>query len=335
MQPQPIQSVAVSAPSRLHFGMFSFGRPDVRQFGGVGTMIQSPGVRLTICSADRFQVTGAHARRAREFVDIVLSNLAREHGWLGKVSVAEACELRAEIKVEHAPREHVGLGLGTQLGLAIAAGLCAALNLPKRAAAELARLSDRGVRSAIGTHGFERGGLLIEAGKRAEDEISPLVARLELPQAWRFVLFCPKSATGLSGESERAAFDALPPVPLEITRQLACEVLFELLPAAMAVDFAAFGRSLHSFNRTAGLCFAARQGGPFAAGITKEVVDCLRREGFEGTGQTSWGPTVFALCRDSIEAAECSQTVEQKVQTFDGDIIISPLCNRGAQVELL
>src|SRR5580765_7782762 len=64
---------------------------------------------------------------------------------------------------------------------------------------ELARRAGRGRRSAIGLHGFHEGGLLVEAGKRAPEEISPLVARVDFPDEWRFVLVRPRRATGVSG----------------------------------------------------------------------------------------------------------------------------------------
>ena len=59
----------------------------------------------------------------------------------------------------------------------------------------------RGERSAIGTHGFARGGLLVEGGKRAAGSVSRLIARLELPDAWRFVLLIDRERRGLSGRT--------------------------------------------------------------------------------------------------------------------------------------
>ncbi len=46
-------TIRVTTPSRLHFGMFSFGRAETRQFGGVGAMISAPGIRLTVRPAQR------------------------------------------------------------------------------------------------------------------------------------------------------------------------------------------------------------------------------------------------------------------------------------------
>lgn len=291
------RSVVVTAASRLHFGMFSFGQSRVRQFGGVGAMIESPGLRVSFRPAEHFATKGLHAERTRRIAERVIDSL-RKNGGLSR----DEPELTGVLEIEQAPREHIGLGLGTQLSLSIAAALCAACELPRPPAAELARLSGRGMRSAIGTHGFDRGGLLVEAGKRADDEISPLVARLDLPAQWRFLLIMPKRETGLAGSDEQHAFLRLPAVPHSTTDRLLREAMLHLLPAAGTGDFDEFCASLYRFGHLAGTCFARQQGGPYAGERTAAIVARLRQRGFEGVGQTSWGPTVFAACKDEDEA---------------------------------
>ncbi len=146
-------SVEVVAPSRLHFGMFSFGQRELPQYGGVGVMINRPGLRLRIAPAERFAATGPLAQRAAAVVEL----LAKK--W--HLHELPACRL----DMVEAPPEHVGLGTGTQLALAVAAGLNAFRGQPPKSAAELAALTGRGARSAIGTYGFLHGGLLVERGK--------------------------------------------------------------------------------------------------------------------------------------------------------------------------
>ena len=46
------------APSRLHFGLYGFGSPERRQFGGVGAMIDSPQTHLQAWSTAAFQASG-------------------------------------------------------------------------------------------------------------------------------------------------------------------------------------------------------------------------------------------------------------------------------------
>ena len=59
--------IEIQAPSRLHFGMLSFGQPAVRRFGGVGVMVDQPGTTVRAMRADRFAAAGTDCERAAEF----------------------------------------------------------------------------------------------------------------------------------------------------------------------------------------------------------------------------------------------------------------------------
>jgi beta-RFAP synthase len=323
-----VRSAVVTAPSRLHFGMFSFGQPAVRQFGGLGAMVDSPQVRVSIRPAEKFAVVGLHRERALRFAEAVLANLRNEE------LVDPVVQMDAHLEIHEAPREHVGLGLGTQLGLSIAAAVCAALGLTRPSATELARLAGRGARSAIGTHGFDQGGLLVEAGKLNADVISPLIARIDLPAQWRFLLFIPRIASGLAGGDEQQAFERLPPVPPETTDRLLRETMLHMLPAAATGDFNEFGESLYRFGHLAGSCFAAEQGGPFANERTAQFVDELRRIGIAGAGQSSWGPTVFALVESQAAAENFRHRVRTWTDAADYECLIARPSNNGAVVKI-
>lgn len=312
--------VEVTAPSRLHFGMFSFGQPGVRQFGGVGCTIDRPGIKLSISPSANFEISGPMAVRVREFVEKFRHTSGSSEA------------LRCRIDILTAPRPHVGLGSGTQLGLAVAAGLNAYLHGETAIDVEaLARSIGRGLRSAIGTHGFTHGGLLIEAGKMAGGDISPLLARTVLPEAWRFVLLCPRNLAGLSGDAERRAFEQqLPPVPIRTTEALCREALLQLVPAAIEGRFEDFSESLFQFGRLAGNCFAALQGGPYGGEQVTQLVERCRTLGVRGVGQTSWGPTVFALLPDENAAARFIRELDRDVE-----VTIAAPTYEGARVEIM
>ena len=148
--------------SRLHFGLFNYGTAP-GHFGGVGLMIEQPGLTLM----RRLRTTG---RRKDRWLRGCWSSLVRftHEGDLNSLQPQH-------FRVESAAPEHVGLGTGTQLGLATARLLAEAYGL-RETPVELAKRVGRGLRSALGLHGFERGGFLVEAGKRATHEPSPLVA---------------------------------------------------------------------------------------------------------------------------------------------------------------
>jgi beta-RFAP synthase len=223
---------------------------------------------------------------------------------------------------------HVGLGSGTQLALAVAAGLNAFLGRPAMAVEDLARATGRGRRSAIGLHGFAHGGLLVESGKLTPEEISPLAERAHLPKRWRFVLLRPRGEVGLSGEAERRAFELLPPVPHERTEKLQRLAREALVPSAGAGDFNRFSSALYEFNHEAGLCFAAQQEGAYATPRVRHLVEQVRGLGVTGVAQTSWGPTVAALLPD----APAAEAFVSKLRADDLEITIAAPNNCGAQV---
>lgn len=313
------RTIEVTTPSRLHFGMFSFGRADVRQFGGVGVMIDRPGVHLRISPAARFSTRGPLEQRVAAVVDRLQGHWTLE--------APPDCL----IEVLNAPPQHAGLGTGTQLELAITAGLNALRGGEPLSAEQLATLSGRGARSAIGTYGFLLGGLLVESGKLPGETLSPLEQQVTLPASWRFVLIALPGA-GLAGEAERRAFNSLPPVPPEVTVDLRSEVATQLIPAALDGQFERFAESLYRFNREAGMCFAASQGGPYASKSIAELIERLRSAGVLGVGQSSWGPTVFALAESDQAADVLVGQLRRELPPETNSLIASPA--RGATIHI-
>jgi beta-RFAP synthase len=327
-------AVYVRAPCRLHFGMFSFGHPGQRQFGGVGMMIDPPAVEVEIKPAARFQVSGALAERTQRFAE----------------SAAAAWQLaslpRCQIAVQ-APIDHVGLGVGTQLGLAVAAGLRRWLQLPELPIETLATAVGRSKRSAVGTYGFQQGGLIVDAGFAGA---APLITaprqtvtqamvgkasarlrrRLDVPSEWRFVLVRPENQRGFAGTMEFEAFARLPPVPEHVTRELWRITDEEMLPAAQRAECHAFGDAVYRFGRLAGECFAAVQGGPFASAEIDRLVDAIRDRGVPGVGQSSWGPTLFAICCSQVEADALSEWLRELLAPAKHEFTISNPSNDGA-----
>ena len=312
--------ILVTAPCRLHFGLFSFGNAARRQYGGVGAIIDQPRLSLRISQSAHFTATGPFVERVREFA----SRWSQWH----QLAHEPACT----IEVMSAPRMHVGLGVGTQLGLAIAAGLNAITEAPSVTPSELAGSVGRGQRSAIGTFGFLQGGLIVEEGKLPSETLAPLLRRTPLPDEWRFVLITPNEARGLSGQREHEAFRQLPPVPADVTEALMQEAQQTMVPAAREQHFESFCHSLHRYGRLAGSCFESIQGGPYNGQALEELVNNLTVAGYQGVGQSSWGPTVFVLTPDESAARELVRRVRDWPELTDAEIVISAANNCGASI---
>ena len=296
----PKMTITVQTGARLHFGLLAVQAASGRNFGGVGLMVQSPGGVLSVEASERDECLADAEIAARLTVwrDEYRSRCPREHR-------PPACRIRVTQTIP----SHAGLGSGTQTALALAAALSRFGGEQNVAALELARRVGRGARSALGIHGFERGGLLVEGGKRQADEISPLVARLEFPSDWRVLLVMPNDRRGLSGDAERAAFTKLTPMSASLTDKLCRIVLMELLPAVASKDFETSAAALHEFGQLNGSHFTPVQGGVFADLQMSELAQCLADQGCVGLGQSSWGPTLWILCRNDADAVRCREQI--------------------------
>ncbi|QEG35506.1 hypothetical protein [Bythopirellula goksoeyrii] len=315
--------VLVRTPCRLHFGLTSLGHSCERpQFGGVGVMIDVPGVHLEIVPAKRFGIEGPLSERVAYFSNSIFHRLQFSFP-------PELC-----IQVLSAPREHTGLGVGSQLGLAVAAGLAESLGFPWRDPSRLCQLTGRGRRSAVGTYGFLMGGLVVDGGHLQHEPLGRLTYHGALPDDWHFVLLTPPSLEGLSGKDEDLTIADLPQVSVEVTQQLESLVADEIIPAVEATDFELFSQSIYQFGCIAGDCFAAAQGGTFYSPATARLVAWLREIGFQGVGQSSWGPTIFAMTPSLKEAHRLKTAAKAHEIYSDYEIQLGPASNTGVQVEV-
>lgn len=310
--------VLVRAPARLHFGVLDLRGDLGRRFGGLGAAIPEPSLELLVEPAPELQADGPEAARVLGYARTFLAHHELPGG--------AAFTLRRTIP------PHVGLGSGTQLALAVARGLAELHQLPPQGAVQLAMAVGRGARSAIGTFVFDAGGFVLEGGRRDGGGLAPLVLRRPMPADWRCVVVVPRAEAGLSGEAEARAFRSLPAPPSAEVERVAHLVLMGMLPALAEGRLAEFGAALSEVQRVTGAWFAPAQGGAFARGPTGALVEALRGAGAPGVGQSSWGPTVYALAHDDAEAAELA-LVARRVGGSDAFVWRGAFINHGAHVE--
>lgn len=311
--------IRVDAPTRLHFGLLHVPASDTtaRRFGGCGLMLAAPRVVVRVAHAARWSAAGPDAGRSLEFARRSAAGL----GFAGALAV----------RVEACPPGHTGLGVGTALGTAIARGVAALCGQSDPRADELAALSARGDRSAIGARGAGVGGFLVDGGRGPTGRLGPVVARLDFPD-WPVVLARPHAPAAWHGPAERAAFDR-PRDPAEAERlaeRMALLIVLGLLPALAECDYPAFAAALYDYNRLAGEPFAADQGGTYASARVAESVRVARAAGGIAAGQSSWGPTAFAVCADADTAHEVALALA--ASDPDAAVEVTAADNRGAAV---
>jgi len=306
----------VEAPARLHLGMLAVAGDGERRFGGLGVSVRRPAVVLEAEPAGELSAEGADAERALAFARRCQDALGLAGG--------------AHLRVVEAIPQHVGLGSGTKLALAVAHAL-AALEGRDVEAPGLAQAAGRAARSAVGLWTFALGGLVVEGGHRpGVERPAPLLAHHPMPAEWRAVLVLPAAAPGLSGGAEEAAFGQLAPAP-DRSAVIAQLVLTALLPALVERELEEFGAALTRVQQLVGDSFAAAQGGRFhpRAG---PLVEALLGFGAAGAGQSSWGPTVYGVVGSDAAGQELARRMEELVGG-EGSVELVAFDNRGARIE--
>lgn len=313
------QSVTVIAPARLHMGFIDLSGALGRHFGSIGLALNEINTQLTITAADNLQVSGPSAERALK--------CTRQFSQLLGVSDA------LNITIDHAIPEHIGLGSGTQMALAVGAALNAfyGLDLSVR---EIAQLSDRGARSGIGIGIFETGGLVVDGGRGPDTKTPPMIAQMAVPEDWRFILVFDQRGQGLHGEQEVSAFQQLPPFPQTQAERLCYLLLMQGLPALAEGNLNKFGEVITALQQAVGEHFAPVQGGVFTSPDVAAAMASLAEQGAVAIGQTSWGPTGFCAVADPQRAADLLAQLEQQFASSPLSFLVASARNQTAEIIL-
>jgi beta-ribofuranosylaminobenzene 5'-phosphate synthase len=310
--------ITVTVPSRLHLGFLDLNGGLGRRFGGIGLAVSDLKTVVTVRRAKRSGVSGPESERVRRH----LRTMERMLG----LDVAHA------VRVSQAVPAHVGLGSGTQLALAVAAGLRRLHNLPL-AIENDALVLGRGARSGIGIGLFQRGGFVVDGGHGDKPAVAPIVSHLPFPDHWRILLILVPQHSGVHGPDEAAAFAALAPM-LEGDADRICRlVLIKALPALVEHDIENFGAAIKTVQARIGSYFARAQGGRvFTNQAVADVLTALDAAGAYGIGQSSWGPTGFAFAPSSDEADRLAKVARQHPRSKGLDIRICSGLNHGAEI---
>lgn len=317
--------VRIVAPSRLHFGLLAWGEGFRRQFGGVGLMIDAPGLEAEVRPSTSWAAVGPLADRA----------LAITKGVAETLSQAGMSLEPLQLTIQRAPPEHVGLGTGTQISLAVARLVLAQAGEFEPTIARLIQLTGRGRRSGVGLHGSILGGLIVDGGRSPDSPFPPLLSRIEFPGEWPILVVIPPTEPGLAGMREIEAFRSLPPVAPRTADRLCRLVLLGLLPAVVERDLPAFGSALSDIQREVGQSFAPAQGGPFAHHVLAEIADAMRRLGLVGVGQSSWGPALFAFAEsDPDRQSWIVSTLLNQYNLDESHVFWTTASCNGARIEI-
>ena len=312
------EKVTVLAPARLHMGFIDLSGALGREFGSIGIGVNEINTRLTMQAAAALTVTGPCAARALKCTR--------------QLCLALQVSENLSIDISAAIPEHIGLGSGTQMALAIGMALNGfyGLDLTVR---DIAQLTDRGARSGIGIGVFEKGGLVLDGGRGPNTKTPPILVQMPVPEDWRFILVFDQRGQGLHGEQEVNAFKQLPPFPRREAERLSYLLLMQALPAIAEGDLVHFGAVISALQASVGEHFAPVQGGIFTSPEVAKAIEYLEAEGAVAIGQTSWGPTGFCIVQGAGRAAELVAALQR--QYADSTLSFMAVSARNQSAEVL
>lgn len=311
-------SVTVTVPARLHLGFLDLNGGLGRRFGSIGLAINGLKTSITFNAASQPQVTGPESERVR--------------GYLQAMQRALDIENTCHVRIDEVVPAHAGLGSGTQIALAVAAGVRRFHGLPLDVRGDAIRL-ERGARSGVGIGLFDHGGLVVDGGRGPLTTAAPVVSRMPFPEQWRILVVLDPHRQGVHGPDEREVFSKLAPSSDGQAAHLCRLVLMKALPALAERDIAGFGSAINEMQVLLGDYFAAIQGGSrFSSPDVAAALAALEDEGAYGIGQSSWGPTGFAFAPSAEEANRLVESIYRQPRCRDLDIRTVAGLNRGAHI---
>ena len=293
----PHNVVHIIAPARLHLGFIDMHGGLGRNFGSLGLCLADINTHISAVVSDSVFIHGPSSQRASIYAGRMLEHLGIDSG--------------VEITIHEAIPEHAGLGSGTQLSLAVGTAI-ARIYEYDITAAQLAEIMERGTRSGIGIGAFTLGGFLVDGGRGKQTSAPPIICQLPFPEAWRLMLIFDTERQGMHGTGEQQAFDSLQPMSEHMSGRLCRLTLMQALPALVEANCEMFGATISEIQMLVGDHFAPLQGGRYCSQGVAQALARLLDLGATGIGQSSWGPTGFALFANETQAYQALRQVRDQ-----------------------
>ena len=320
--------VVIQTPSRLHLTLTdltgSIGRID----GGVGVSLDEPNILLEAERCEDLVAVGDNADRALAAARAVQKQLN-----LGG----------ARLRIRSGYKMHVGLGGGTQLGIAAGKALCELYDR-QLSVREIARIISRGGTSGIGTAAFETGGFLIDGGHsygpgKDKMSFSPSAAcggvrpaavtmRHDFPRDWKIILALPEVNAGAHGKKEVDIFRDYCPLPVAEVHELCYQILVRMVPSLVEENLDDFAAAVNRVQEIGFKKIEVMLQHPVVHRLMAE----MREAGAACAGLSSFGPAVYAITDTGERDIEAS--AREVMRDVGGEVLITRARNEGARVRM-
>ncbi len=322
--------IVIKSPARLHFGQLDLNGDIGRIYGGSGVGIKEPYCKMKFKKSDKIIVKGEKSKEVKNTLEKLINNL-REKALLNE-------NLGVIVEVENILPFHTGLGSGTQIGLTLAEGInnLYNLNLDKFKIAEL--VDRKHSRSAIGFGVFYYGGFITDGGRTTEEKendnyLPPILFKESIPEDWYFIIIIPSLAKEkMAGKKEIETFKKIEKMDIKISAENSHHLLLGMLPALKEKDIIKFSKHLNIIEDNVADYFSEIQSGKYTSRYAQEIIDFLESNQVLGRGQSSWGPSLYALLQNKEKAKRIKDDILIKFKTKIDRIYITSAANTGAEI---
>ena len=320
--------VVIQTPSRLHLTLTDLTGSSGRVDGGVGISLDEPNILLEAERDRDLVAVGENADRA-----LAAARAVQQHLNLGG----------ARLCIRSGYRMHVGLGGGTQLGIAAGKAMCELYNQPL-SVREIARIISRGGTSGIGTAAFETGGFLIDGGHSfgpGRDKTSfspssaclgvrpaPVIARHDFPHEWKIILAMPEVAAGAHGSREVDIFREYCPLPAAEVHELCYQILVRMVPSLVEGSLDEFGAAVNRVQEIGFKKIEVMLQHP----VVHNLMAQMREAGAACAGLSSFGPAVYAIA--DTQSRDIEAAAREAMRDVGGEVLITRARNEGARVRM-
>lgn len=311
--------VFVNTFARLHMGFLDLNGQTGRRFGSLGLGLNAPDTLIELAIGQDVFNQGAEEPYVLKSKQAILTHANINQD--------------VSIRVHRAIPRHFGLGSGTQMALAIGEGINQLFDL-NLTLGEIANITSRGRRSGIGIGTFASGGLVLDGGRGLETKTPPIISHQPFPDEWAIVLMFDNQHIGVHGDEEVEAFATLKDADMQATQAVNHEVLMRGLPAIQECDLKAFGEAVSVLQAYTGDYFAPVQGGRYASKLVTQVLSYLVQQGVSCIGQSSWGPTGFAIFENHEMATSHLEKLKSTFQDSALGWLVCKASNAGATVNV-
>jgi beta-ribofuranosylaminobenzene 5'-phosphate synthase len=321
-----MESIVITTPARLHFGLIDMNGEIGRIDGGVGLALQSPHTKVEASRSDKIEVECKVDPKIIDRLKTAVEAICNHYQFPG-----------VYLNVVARPLPHVGLGSATQLMVGAGHAICKLYGI-EVSSQKLGKIVGRGGTSGIGIGAIQTGGFVIDGGHHfrrgaqskhgyspssasAGMEPPPILVRHDFPD-WDILVMVPLGE-GASGLREVTLFKVVCPIPIDEVRRMCHILMMQMLPSVIEKDLEMFGRSMEDFQTLGFKVFELRA----QTQLVMDGLQFLKDNGGAGVGMSSWGPALYAFGEDLSGLQQKAE--EWLVDNGGGKAILTKANNQG------